>query len=290
MKTREYFTGNFSNNNKYFMVNNIQDYVNSQTDESLIKSKVVGTNNLHTYILISGFSVYFEIKINKVNDPKNIKVDYRKVKDVYCEIKNYQNAKVLDKTRVDLKGTPCVFMRVEFINYFKRKKEIQRLKNLIKEKKIDFELYEDDISMLYLMFISVRTCVKFLDSDKEVAFPLSGSFSAYSTLSKNMFSNIFHYSTLIFHDEINNDHFLSMYWDLETVKMNQLRAMNNKLRKVLKGFKTILLINDEFSMGYMNPNEDLVDLIEIGLDPKENLSIEKIYDIIIKYRNSEYDE
>ncbi|CAG8839974.1 34315_t:CDS:2, partial [Gigaspora margarita] len=143
------------------------------------------------------------------------------------------------------------------------KKEIQRLRNLIKEKKIDFELYEDDIFTSYLMFISVRTRVKFLDSDKEVAFPLSGSFSTYSTLSKNMFN-------------------------FETVKMNQLRAMDHKLRKVLMGFKSdtafmgvycffwgsevkpfyiivILLINDKFLMGYMNPNEDLVDLIEVRM-------------------------
>ncbi|CAG8700267.1 26092_t:CDS:2 [Gigaspora margarita] len=405
MKTREYFTGNFSNNNKYFMVDDIQDYVNPQTDEYLIKSKVVGTNNLHTYVLISGFSVYFEIKINEVDDPKNIKVDYQKVKDVYCEIKNYQNAKVLNKTHIDLKNTPCVFMRMEFINHFKRKKEIQRLRNLIKEKKIDFELYKDDISTSYLMFISVRTRVKFLDSDKKVAFLLSGSFSMYSTLSKNMFSNIFYYSTLMFYNEINNDHFLSIYWDLETVKMNQLRAMDHNLRKILKAFKSdtafmgvycffwgsevklfyiiaILLINDEFAIGYMNPNEDLVDLIEVrtqqeflktmfqiyknfnpekesrccmkkskniesviryhqvveqvkisasetathyfmktdrtvhydmqtqsrqhfktlqnwklndilkkmGLNPKEDLSIKEMYDIIIKCRNSEYDE
>ncbi|CAG8833430.1 28238_t:CDS:2, partial [Gigaspora margarita] len=163
---------NFGDYKMINFVNDIQYYINLQTDEYLIKSKVVGTNNLHIYVLISGFSVYFEIKINEVDDPKNIKVDYQKVKDVYCEIKNYQNAKVLDKTCVDLIGTPCVFMRMEFINHFKRKKEIQRLRNLIKEKKIDFELYEDDISTSYLMFISVRTRVKFLDLDKEVAFPL----------------------------------------------------------------------------------------------------------------------
>ncbi|CAG8778548.1 32162_t:CDS:10, partial [Gigaspora margarita] len=308
----------------------IQDYVNPQTDEYLIKSKIVGMNNLHTYVLISGFSVYFKIKINEIDDLKNIKVDYQKVKDVYCKIKNYQNAKVLDKTRVDLKGTPCVFMRVKFINHFKRKKEIQRLRNLIKEKKIDFELYEDDISMSYLMFISVRTCVKFLDSNKEVAFLLSGLFSTYSTLLKNMFSNIFHYSILMFHDEINNNHFLSIYCDLETVKMNQLRAMDHKLRKVPKGFKSdtafmdvycffwgsevkpfyiiaILLINDKFPIGYMNLNKDLVDLIEVRTqqeflktmfqiyknfnpDKEKDLSIEEMYDIIIKCHNSEYDE
>ncbi|CAG8736286.1 6434_t:CDS:1, partial [Dentiscutata heterogama] len=104
----------------------------------------------------------------------------------------------------------------------------------------------------------------------------------------NMWSstNKFHYSTMMFIEEINKDHYLSMYWDLETVKKTQLCTMDHKMRKVPKGFRTdtvfmgvyalfwgsevkpfhiiaIVLVNDEFPMKYENPNEDLIDLIEV---------------------------
>ncbi|CAG8721788.1 6508_t:CDS:2, partial [Gigaspora margarita] len=148
------------------------------------------------------------------------------------------------------------------------KKEFIRLRGLIKEKKIDFELYKDNISVPYLMFIFVRTCINILDE---------------------------------------KDHYLLMYWNLETVKINQLQVMDHKLRKVLKGFKT-----DATFMEYTNSNENLIDLIEVKtqeefirtmfqvfknfnsdkekLDPKKDFSIEEIYAIIIKSRNSEYNK
>ncbi|CAG8600852.1 13481_t:CDS:2 [Dentiscutata heterogama] len=184
MKNQFDFTGQFSNDKKYYILDDIEDFKDPETDKYLVKVKVAGTNNLHTYILIKGFLVYFDIKLNEL---------------------------------------------------------------------------DDDISTSYLMFIMVRTHIKFKNSNEKVAFPLS---------------------------EINKDHYLSMYWDLETVKKTQLCTMDHKMRKVSKGFKTdivfmgvyalfwgsevklfhiiaIVLVNDEFPMKYENPNENLIDLIEV---------------------------
>ncbi|CAG8562498.1 22099_t:CDS:2, partial [Cetraspora pellucida] len=120
-----------------------------------------------------------------------------------------------------------------------------------------FDLYEDDISTLYSVFIAPRTQI-IIDGIKR-GFSLSKTFKMNRTLSKDMYQNKLNYSTLKFED--NFDAYILMYFDYETVNIMNLKK--NELGRVSTGFVqdrafiAILLQNEEFPVEYENNNCDL---------------------------------
>ncbi|CAG8751421.1 11816_t:CDS:2, partial [Dentiscutata heterogama] len=85
---------------KYYMLDDIEDFKDPETDEYLVKVKVAGTNNLHTYILIKGFPVYFDIKLNELDMCG--KPNYQIYSDILKELqkgRNYKNTEILNEAR-----------------------------------------------------------------------------------------------------------------------------------------------------------------------------------------------
>ncbi|CAG8796992.1 2517_t:CDS:1, partial [Cetraspora pellucida] len=138
------------------------------------------------------------------------------------------------RTRKDVSGKNCRFLRVFFRGYKIRKEVIKEIREIIENKTGDyqiFDLYEDDISTSYAVFIAPRIQVT-IDNIKR-GFPLTKCFKTTRTLSKNMYNNKFDYTTLRFIDDF--DAYISMYFDYETVDFNNL--LKNELGRVSVGFK-----------------------------------------------------
>ncbi|CAG8821965.1 2125_t:CDS:2, partial [Cetraspora pellucida] len=170
------------------------------------------------YILINGFDVYCDFKINKQEE----KINESKIKTILDDI-TYQNYINFDiSIRNDTNGNSYHFLRVYFRNHNVRRKEIVRIRNNKKNKEKQYEIfdmYEDDISTPYYMFIAPRTEVM-IDNIKK-GFPLSKAFKTNKTLSKNMYENKYHYTQIKFVENFNA--YISIYFDYETVDIDNLK-------------------------------------------------------------------
>ncbi|CAG8794265.1 17138_t:CDS:1, partial [Cetraspora pellucida] len=84
-----------------------EDYADYFTHEYYIKFKCVATNSLDVNILISGFPVYCEFKINKVEE----NVDNNKIQKILNLITyfKYINFDILDRS--DTSGKEFHFLR-----------------------------------------------------------------------------------------------------------------------------------------------------------------------------------
>ncbi|CAG8776496.1 3430_t:CDS:1, partial [Cetraspora pellucida] len=210
-----------------------------------------------------------------INETDNVKIQ-----KILKLITSFRYKKFSLHNRKDVYGRNCQFLRVFFRGYKIRKEVITEIRGIIESKTGDyqiFDLYEDDISTLYAVFIAPRIQVT-IDNVKR-GFSLTKCFKTTRTLSKNMYNNKFHYITLKFIDDF--DAYISMYFDYESVDFNNL--LKNELGRVSVGFKVdrafmgvfcffkgreikpfyivaLLLQNDEFPVEYekINDNCDLV--------------------------------
>ncbi|CAG8830636.1 13858_t:CDS:2, partial [Cetraspora pellucida] len=265
------FTGNYYPSDNLYSMQIIEDYEDYYTHEYYMKVKCVATNGLDVWILISGFPVYCEFKINEENE-QNDNTKILKILNFITSL-NYTSWTIDTK---DVFGKKFHFLRVFFMNHNIRKQIIKKIQLNIKNKGENYEifdLYEDDISTLYSVFIAPRTQVV-IDGVKR-GFPLSKTFKTNRTLSKDMYQNKFNYRMLKFEDDF--DAYISMYFDYETVDIDNLKK--NELGRVSTGFiqdrafmgvfvffkgreikpfyiVAILMQNDEFPVEYEKINDN----------------------------------
>ncbi|CAG8608672.1 626_t:CDS:2, partial [Cetraspora pellucida] len=277
IKKREYFTGDYYPSDNSYSMEIPEDFKDNQQNY-YIKFKCVATNGLDANILISGFDVYCEFKINRVEE----NIDNEKIQKILeiITVYKYIDFDILDKN--DTSGKEFHFLKVFFKNHNIRKEIITKIRNIVMNKEDDyqiFDLYEDDISTSYALFIAPRTPV-IIDGIKR-GFPLTKAFKTNKTLCKDMYKNKFDYRTLEFIDDF--DAYLSMFFDYETVDLDNMKK--SELGRVSTGFKidrafmgvfcffkgreikpfyivAILLQDDDFLVDYKKPNENC-DLIYV---------------------------
>ncbi|CAG8449366.1 8827_t:CDS:2 [Cetraspora pellucida] len=279
MKTREFFTGDIYPNDNVYSMQIVEDHEDYYTKEYYMKIKCVATNSLDAYIFLSGFPVYCEFKINNGFDDG---IDEKIVKEIlnYISLTNYKDYRSVK--REDILGNEFYFLRVFFKNHNIRKKIIKKVRDCIKNKEDNyqiFDLYEDDISTPYSMFIAPRIKIKI--NGFEQGFPLSKTFKLNRTLSRKIYENKFHYSNLRFIDDI--DTYISMFFDFETVDIENMKKgilgrvsigceIDQAFMGVFLFFKgrdiipfhtvAVLLQNEEFPVEYERIDEKL-DLIYV---------------------------
>ncbi|CAG8827213.1 6931_t:CDS:2, partial [Cetraspora pellucida] len=201
-------------NSKLYKLDNLLDF------DTIIKC--VAINDLDVWILILGFSVYCEFKINNENE-QNDKTKIQKILGFITSL-NYASWTIDTKDNKD-------------------------------ERYEIFDLYEDNISTLYSVFIAPRTQV-IIDGIKR-GFSLSKTFKTNRTLSKDMYQNKLNYSTLKFEDDFD------AYILIVSTEFVQDRAFMGVF-VFFKGCEikpfyiaAILLQNNEFLVEYKNNNCDL---------------------------------
>ncbi|CAG8741013.1 6234_t:CDS:2, partial [Cetraspora pellucida] len=196
------------------------------------------------------------------------------------DIDNIFDFDILDKN--DTSGKEFHFLKVFFKNHNIRKEIITKIRNIVMNKEDDyqiFDLYEDDISTSYALFIAPRTPV--IINGIKRGFPLTKAFKTNKTLCKDMYKNKFDYRTLEFVDDF--DAYVSMFFDFETVDLGNMKK--GELGRVSTGYKidrafmgvfcffkgreikpfyivAILLQDDDFLVDYKKPSENC-DLIYV---------------------------
>ncbi|CAG8803752.1 10472_t:CDS:2, partial [Cetraspora pellucida] len=303
---------NFINKISFDCVFNIRKVENEENDGISFESEqlVFSYKNVDERDYDNKFPVYCEFKINDENEQNN-NTKIQKILSFITPL-NYTSWSIDTK---DVFEKKFHFLQVFFMNHNIKKQIIKKIQIIIKNKdegyKI-FNLYKDDILTLYLVFIAPKTQV-IIDRIKR-EFPLSKTFRTNRTLSKDMYQNKFNYRMLKFEDDF--DAYILIYFDYDTVDIINLRVFTKFIQdqafmsnfwqdyitintsKKTKHYYLKINATDEYDQQTMFrqhfeilANWKLNDILKmLKLNPKDDLEIKKMYEILYNYYQENYNE